>query len=400
MDAMQKRRWIEERIRKTFESFGYQEALTPTIESLELFTAKSGEGIIQEMYTFKDKGGRSLALRPEITASVIRFYVNELQQKPKPLKLFYFGNCFRYDRPQKARYREFWQAGCELIGVGSPEAYAELIALGVNLLKEAGLKQLKLRIGHLKVLTKMMEEIGLPTNAKRPLMRLIDKRDFDGIRSKCESLGVSKTQINRFMDFLGCRNLKEVKSFLEFISSRKWKEAFDAEAELEAVLKGLNYFGIKDWEVDFGIARNLDYYTGLVFEIDAPILGAEKQLCGGGAYKLVRLFGGKDLPQAGFAIGFDRTFLALEAERYEFKAKRELDYYIVPISKDLISHAIGIGMKLRSKGKKVDIELMYRNPNRAFEYANSIGKEEVKKGVVSIRDMETGEQKEVNRERI
>jgi histidyl-tRNA synthetase len=382
--------------------------LTPILEKLGLFTAKSGKGIIQEMYTLKDKGGRSLALRPEITASVIRFYVNELQQKPKPLKLFYFGNCFRYDRPQKARYREFWQAGCELIGVNTPEGYAELIALGMILLKEVGLKQLKLRIGHLKVLGEMIEEIGLPSNAKRPLMRLIDKRDFDGIRGNCESLGVSKTQINRFMDFLGCGELERAKSFLKFKSTTNEEEALGAEAEVEAVLKCLSCFGIKDWEVDFGIARNLDYYTGLVFEIDAPSLGAEKQLCGGGAYELVKLFGGKEVPQAGFAIGFDRTLLALEAEEYEFEAKRKADYYVIPISEDLISHAIGIGRKLRSRGKKVEVELAHRNPTRAFEYASSIGvkrviiigKEEVKKGVVSIKDMETGEQKEVNQENI
>jgi len=403
--SMQKRRFVEERMRKTFESFGYEEVLTPTLENLDLFTAKSGEGVIGEMYAFKDRGGRSLALRPEITASVVRFYVNELQQKPRPLKLFYFGNCFRYDRPQKARYREFWQAGCELIGTDTPEAHAELIALGMTLLKDAGLKQLDLRIGHLKILNRMIAQLGLSEAEKRPLLRLIDKQDLAGLKKECERAGISKAKIERFIEFLNCKELKKIESFIKLDSGDK-EDALDAKTELEKVLKYLEYFGIKDWKVDFKIARNLDYYTGLVFEIDAPKLGAEKQLCGGGVYGLAKLFGGKEVPQAGFAIGFDRTVLTLEAERYDFEAKRKTNYYVVPISEELVSHAISVGMRLRNKGEKVVIELSRRKPNRAFEHANTlgarwviiIGKKEVKKGVVSIKDMLTGEQKEVNQE--
>ena len=106
-DEMQKRRYVEECMRNTFQKFGYKEIQTPTFETLELFTAKSGETIVNELYSFTDKSGRELALRPELTAPVMRFYVDKLQMEPKPLKLFYFGNCFRYDRPQKGRYREF-----------------------------------------------------------------------------------------------------------------------------------------------------------------------------------------------------------------------------------------------------------------------------------------------------
>ena len=125
---MEKRRYVEECMRSTFETFGYREIQTPMFESLELFTAKSGNAVIDEIYSFSDKGGRNLALRPELTAPVIRFYVDKLQMEPKPLKLFYFGNCFRYDRPQKGRYREFKQAGCELIGADTPIAYAEPVS--------------------------------------------------------------------------------------------------------------------------------------------------------------------------------------------------------------------------------------------------------------------------------
>ena len=146
-EEMEKRRYVEEKMASTFKSFGYREIQTPTFETLELFTAKSGDSIIDEIYAFSDKGGRELALRPELTAPVIRFYVDKLQMEPKPLKLYYFGNCFRYDRPQKGRYREFQQAGCEIIGADTPEAYAELIAMAYNILKNVGLKNIKLNIG-------------------------------------------------------------------------------------------------------------------------------------------------------------------------------------------------------------------------------------------------------------
>ena len=139
-EEMQKRRYIEEVIRKTFDTFGYQEVQTPTFETLELFTAKSGESIVEELYSFTDKGGRNLTLRPELTAPVMRLYVDKLQMEPKPLKLYYFGSCYRYDRPQKGRYREFKQAGCEIIGTSTPEAYAELIALAYKILENTGVK--------------------------------------------------------------------------------------------------------------------------------------------------------------------------------------------------------------------------------------------------------------------
>lgn len=179
-EEMQKRKCVEECMRSTFGSFGYKEIQTPMFENLELFTAKSGEGIIQEIYSFMDKGGRELALRPELTAPVMRFYVDKLQMEPKPLKLFYFGNCFRYDRPQKGRYREFRQAGCEIIGVDTPEAYAELIAMAYTLLKNVGLKNIKLNIGNLNILSSMFNVLNLPKDKQKYLIPLIDKSLSEG----------------------------------------------------------------------------------------------------------------------------------------------------------------------------------------------------------------------------
>ena len=180
---MKKRLLVEYKIRSTFKKFGYNEVQTPVFETLELFTAKSGEAIINEIYSFKDKSGRDLALRPELTAPVIRMYINKLQMEPKPLKLFYFGNCYRYDRPQKGRYREFMQAGCELIGVDTTEAHAELIAMGYKILENIGLKNIHLNIGNLNILSAIFKKIDINNDKQKYLIPLIDKSMFEEIHS-------------------------------------------------------------------------------------------------------------------------------------------------------------------------------------------------------------------------
>ena len=180
-----------------FQSFGYQEIQTPMFETLDLFTPKSGEGIMEELYSFTDKGNRDLALRPELTAPVMRFYVAKLQMQAKPLKLFYFGNCFRYDRPQKGRYREFRQAGCEIIGTDTPEAYAELIALAYNLLKNIGLKEITVNIGNLNILASMFAMLNLSKKKQKQLIPLIDKAQFNDVSDFLQDIGVKKEEAKR-----------------------------------------------------------------------------------------------------------------------------------------------------------------------------------------------------------
>ena len=172
-EEMVKRRFVEEKLRRIFESFGYQEVQTPTFEHLDLFTAKSGDAVIDEIYAFSDKGGRNLALRPELTAPVMRCYVDKLQMEPKPLKLYYLGNCYRYDRPQKGRYREFMQAGCELIGTNTSEALAELISLAYSLVKDVGVQEVSLEIGHIGLLHLILKQLSLTDDQSKQLLPLI-----------------------------------------------------------------------------------------------------------------------------------------------------------------------------------------------------------------------------------
>lgn len=161
-------------MRELAERWGYEEISTPTFELAELFTLKSGEAILKDMYEFEDKGGRHLALRPELTAPVTRMYVNELKMASKPTKVYYFGNCFRYEEPQKARYREFWQFGVELIGSDRPEAQAEVIALAYYILESLGIKA-ELHIGHVGLIREKLRDAKMDEEQINKVMRLIDK---------------------------------------------------------------------------------------------------------------------------------------------------------------------------------------------------------------------------------
>ena len=180
-----KRRYIENKLRQTAIRWGYNEIKTPTFEHIELFTLKSGEGILGEIYNFKDKGDREIALRPELTAPVLRLYVSELQRAPRPIKLYYFDNCFRYERPQKGRFREFWQFGAEIIGSPRPEADAEVIALACRMLSEAGVDG-DLHVGHLGIIRTLFE--GLDTETQGQIMRLVDKKDDKGLEDYLEEI--------------------------------------------------------------------------------------------------------------------------------------------------------------------------------------------------------------------
>ena len=392
---MQKRRYIEQTMAMTFRSFGYGEIQTPTFENLELFTAKSGDSIIDEIYAFTDKGGRQLALRPELTAPVIRCYVERMQMEPKPLKLNYFGNCYRYDRPQKGRYREFQQAGCELIGADTPEAMAELLACAFTLLKNVGLQNIRMNVGNLTLVTRLFAHFKLEKPAQKTLLPLIDKSLFDDLRVALSDCNLSDEASDQFIHLLQTTSLAEIKEFFH-------EDALAGQelTTMETVLNLLkDSFHVTDYEIKLGIVRGLDYYTGIVFEIDAPVLGAEKQLCGGGAYELVSLFGGTEVPTAGFAVGFDRTILALEAEGFTFPTPT-LDVYIIPVNQEMVPKAIEIAQQLRSEGISVDFDQLRRGMGKSLKYAAArnalkviiVGPKELEQQSVTLRDMKTGTQ--------
>lgn len=397
-EDMQKRRYLEKSMRDTFNSFGYGEVQTPMFENLDLFTAKSGEGIIDEIYSFQDKSGRNLALRPELTAPVMRFYVEKMQMEPKPLKLFYFGNCFRYDRPQKGRYREFMQAGCELIGTNTPEAQAELIAMAYKLLENAGLKTITLSIGNLNILSVLFEKLGLSKENQKYLIPLIDKSQFEGVYDALVDFKVKPKDATVFLEILQSSDVKKISEYLK--DNEIAKKELNGLKTITDLLE--NAFDVKDYEIKMSIVRGLDYYKGLVFEIEAACLGAEKQLCGGGAYDLIELFGGRESPTSGFAIGFDRTLIALETEGYKFTIP-QLDAYLVSVNDDTLGKTLEIAQMLRNQGISTDMDLLRRGIGKSLKYASSInaknaiivGPKELEQDSVTIKNMETGDQQTV-----
>lgn len=374
-DEMRRRRDLEKRMRAVFERWGYEEVATPTFEHLELFTLKSGDAIIEELYEFADKGGRGLALRPELTAPVIRMYINEMKNAPMPLKLYYFGNCFRYERPQRGRFREFWQFGCELIGTDTPEAEAEVIALASTIMDEVGVKQ-ELHIGDLAIVRDLLGDLSQEEQSM--IMRLMDKKDEAGLREVLDA-----DIADKLFDLIEARSCDEIEALMG---------ASDEMEHLRRVLDLLDVYGVK-YQVDLGVARGLEYYTGVVFEIYGEGLGAESQVCGGGTYRLIPLFGGPDIPSTGFAIGFDRIM-----EIYGLEPEKEVRIVLVS-TEDTREEGIRIAGVLR-KRYKTYLDIMQRGLRSQLhfadrwnaDYAVIIGPKEVRDGKVTLRDLESGEQ--------
>lgn len=396
------RRLIEQNLSSTAIKFGYQEVATPTFEHAELFTRKSGAAIVEQLYLFRDKAERELVLRPELTAPVIRFYANDLFKQPKPLKLFYFGNCFRYERPQKGRFREFWQFGAELLGTDRPEGIAELIAFANACLKNNNLKNFTLRLGYLEMLKNILSSWEISGSMLAKLMINIDKGDLDALRTELQAEGVTDEKINSFFELViekfqaseldsRCKQLAEQYPFIT-----------DHLERLTSIIGFLRTFGVTDITIDLGIARGLDYYTGVVFEIDVPSLGAEKQVCGGGEYSLDEMFNLKDVPCSGFAMGFDRITLAYELEGLKIP-EQELDVYIVPLVPPGLEKAIEISTQLRNVGLKIDLDIKGRNMSKNLKFASNrgakfvifIGDDELASDTALVRTMGSGEQSKI-----
>ncbi len=401
--AIWKRRIIEERMRAIAERWGYEEIRTPTFERAELFTLKSGQEILKEMYEFADKGGRQLALRPEITASVIRMYLNELKMAPKPTKWYYFGNCFRYEEPQKGRFREFWQFGTEIIGSDSPEAQAELIALAFAMLKALDV-QAELHVGHVGLIRELLSATTqLNEERINVVMRLIDKGERAAVIELMGDAGVEQLVIDDLhylIDLTGKDALQEARDRGVIAAESAALE------ELQALLELLAFYGVA-YTLNLGIARGLDYYTGMVFEIYevGGKLGAQNQVCGGGSYRLAKLFGGEDIPSTGFAFGFDRLAEIFEVAEGDV---RQGGVVVVPIRDEnadraITSAAIEMASRLRQY-VPTHIDLMNRSLKAQLKYANTrndlfavmIGTDELQDGMVTLRDLVTGSQEKLS----
>ena len=414
--VMKSRMALEQLLEERARRHGFNRVQTPIFESLELFTAKSGEGVVSQLYAFEDKGGRPLTLRPELTAPVMRMVAEEMRMDTKPLRLSYFGQCYRYEEFKKGRYREFFQYGVELVGASGPLAEAEVIALAIDMLDSCGLKNWQIRIGHVGILKDALTGLGLSDQIEQganeaavaSAMRFLDKGDDAGLARLFSSNGIDPS----FSEPL--RQLSQLQGGAETLeSAREILSALDGVSlesldELKITLDAVSSLAVAppSLAVDLTVARGLDYYTGMVFEVQVEELGGEGQVLGGGSYNLMHLFGLADLdPCCGFGLGFDRVMLALEAQA-EAEGRDEVIpgqqdgrglIAVIPFNVDA-QVVLQVVRQLRDAGQLVELELRGRKIGKAFTWADKIGAtytlivgpRELESGTAMLKNLKTG----------
>lgn len=386
-------RYLEETMRKICAQYGYKEIRTPVFEHTELFLRGIGETtdvVEKEMYTFNDRGNRSITLRPENTASAVRAYIeHKLYAEPAPTKLFYIGPMFRYDRPQAGRYRQFHQFGIEALGVQGPNIDAEIILLAVQILQSLGLKDLKLKIN----------SVGCPKC--RPLHREklqeFFKPHFDELCKDCQSR-YDRNPL-RLLDCKNphCQELGAGAPSLEECLCDECREHFEGLKQL------LTAAGI-EYEVDHNLVRGLDYYTKTAFEIQYKPLGAQSAVCGGGRYDgLIEEVGGPATPGIGFAMGMERVLLALESQNLLPDVQEAMDVFAVCPNQEYFPTVFKAVIDLRRAGMKAEFDFQGRSMKAQMKQANRVnakyvlifGEDEFARGQVVLRNMSTSEQKEI-----
>ena len=387
-------RKTENVLRETVRKYGFKEIIPPVLEYSELFERSVGEGtdiVEKEMYTFTDKGGRSVTLRPEMTASVARAYVeHHFETMPSPLKLFYIGPCFRYEKPQKGRYREFYQFGVEVLGDESPLLDAEVISLAYEVAENLGLENLKVRLN----------SIGCKKcrpQYKKVLQEAL-KPHYDELCEDCKRRFYTNP-----LRILDCKKEKdELKNSLPKITDYLCDECKE---HFEKVKKYLDMMNIP-YELDNTLVRGLDYYTKTVFEVVSGHLGAQNALLGGGRYDyLIEELGGRHTPGLGFAIGMERLVEVMKAQGSE-KGEEKLIYiaYMDGLEKNAFSVAsmirnAGFTAIIDSKGGSIGKQLKHASKRNA-SFTVIIGEEEAEKGTVQLKDMKKKKQKEVEIEEL
>lgn len=382
--------YLEKKFKETADAYNYKEIRVPTFEHTELFERGVGDTtdvVEKQMYTFNDKGGRSITLRPEGTASVVRsFLQNSLYALPMPMKAFYNIACFRYENKQKGRLREFHQFGVEAFGAQNATMDAEIVSLAINFLTSVGLTDLSVNIN----------SIGCPECRKAYSNALKEylKPRYDELCDTCK--GRFERNPLRIIDCKSevCQDIvKNAPTLLDYICD-------DCREHFEQFKACLDAMDVK-YTIDSGIVRGLDYYTKTVFEI----ISGDFTVCGGGRYDgLVEELGGKSTPAVGFGLGIERLLLRLEENGVEIPKPDAVTLYIAPMGDTAVSTAQKLAYDLRKAGVSVDTDHLGRGLRASMKYADKLGAKntlvlgdnEIETGKAKIKNMATGEETEVS----
>lgn len=389
-----KNQYIEATALGIASKFGYKEIRTPVFEHTELFQRGVGDttDVVQkEMYTFDDKGGRSITLRPEVTAGAVRSYLeNGLCNEALPQKVCYLTSCYRYEKPQAGRLREFHQFGVECFGSASPLADAEIIALAKSLFDTLGVKDLSLEIN----------SIGCPTCRAEYHKAL---KEYFSSR-KDELCDTCKSRLDRNpMRILDCKSpiCHEIAEGAPVVIDYLCDECKEHFENVQKYLKAQNI----EYTINPQIVRGLDYYTKTVFEFVSNSIGAQGTVCGGGRYDgLVEELGGQHTPSLGFAMGIERLMLLMEAQGCEFPEAEKPDLFIVALGEKATLKAVEIAKDMREEGFSALLDLNQRSVRAQMKYADKlgakfnvvIGDNEVEAKTAKLKNMQTGEETEIN----
>ena len=385
--------FVESAARETARVFGAQEIRTPTFEHTEVFLRGVGETtdiVNKEMYTFLDKGGRSITLKPEGTAGVARSFVeNGLYNSALPAKFYYITSCFRYERPQAGRLREFHQFGVEFLGSKSADIDAETILLAKTFLEKVGIENVTLYIN----------SIGCKTCRKEyeTALKSYLNENYDKLCPLCQDR-LNKNPLR----ILDCKN-DECKKITDGAPKILDYICGDCSAHLETVKKLLTLAGV-EYKINPNIVRGLDYYTRTVFEFVSENIGAQGTVCGGGRYDgLISELGGNDTPGIGFAVGIERILMLLENTGKTIENNNKVKVYLAPMGEKESEKAFELATLLRASGISTDFDHVGRGIKAQFKYADKIGAKfvavigsnEVEKGAVKVKNMLDGSETEV-----
>ncbi len=398
--------WIVDGWKKASIRNGFEEYDGPIFEYLQMYQIKSGDEIAEQLFSFKDRGDRDLAIRPEITPTLARMVNQKINALPKPIKWFSVPRLCRAERPQKGRLREFFQWNIDIIGEDSVLADAEVIFTTVNYLREVGLtpKDIKVKMSSRKLLAAVLKKIGVSDEKLNPLYTLLDKKAKlpAEVFSTTLTEQVGNDMAGRIIAFMGSQSVTSIENIVKADAGDPLEIAIK---ELEDCVCWLNRMGISDYCVfDPGIVRGLAYYTGIVFEVH-DIQGDLRAICGGGRYdNLLRDFGGPAVSATGMGMG-DCVLEILLREKGLLDKKitsRTLDYYVVPIAGEFLDEAVKLTAGLRTKGfksafsyKVAGLSKQLKNASEQnAKYCVIIG-DEFKAGNIVVKDMASGNQKTI-----